>query len=152
MTDEILKLKTGDNIQVQLVADQNDTRYMVRVIGYEPNVSLLVSTPRANGLPLLVRDGQIGDRAPAGRQHGVWFRESDFAHLSVAVSLPAFVLPTHLREHGGAQGAVRQRQCHCQCREQSSRNRKQRTILCENIRSQCCQRHAGGIHANGRGG
>jgi c-di-GMP-binding flagellar brake protein YcgR len=59
MTDEILKLKTGDNIQVQLVADQNDTRYMVRVIGYEPNVSLLVSTPRANGLPLLLRDGQL---------------------------------------------------------------------------------------------
>jgi c-di-GMP-binding flagellar brake protein YcgR len=58
MTDEILKLKTGDNVQVQLSADQNDTRYMVRVIGYEPNVSLLVSTPRANGLPLLVRDGQ----------------------------------------------------------------------------------------------
>jgi c-di-GMP-binding flagellar brake protein YcgR len=58
MADEILKLKTGDNIQIQLVADQNDTRYMVRVIGYEPNVSLLVSAPRANGLPLLVRDGQ----------------------------------------------------------------------------------------------
>jgi c-di-GMP-binding flagellar brake protein YcgR len=59
MSDEILKLKTGDNIQVQLVADQNDTRYMVKVIGYEPNVSLLVSTPRANGLPVLLRDGQL---------------------------------------------------------------------------------------------
>ena len=58
MTDEILKLNTGNNIQVQLLADQNDTRYMVRVIGYEPNVSLLVSTPRANGLPAIVRDGQ----------------------------------------------------------------------------------------------
>jgi c-di-GMP-binding flagellar brake protein YcgR len=59
MSDEILKLQTGDNIQVQLVADQNDTRYMVKVIGYEPNVSLLVSAPRANGLPVLLRDGQM---------------------------------------------------------------------------------------------
>lgn len=59
MTDEILKLKTGDNIQVQLFADQSETRYMVKVIGYEPGISLLVSTPRAKGKPLLLREGSL---------------------------------------------------------------------------------------------
>ncbi len=59
MADEIIKLKTGDNIQVQLFADQSETRYMVKVIGYEQGISLLVSTPRAKGKPLLLREAQL---------------------------------------------------------------------------------------------
>ena len=59
MSDQLLQLKVGDAIQVQLMAEQNETRYMVRVIGYQPGVSLLIGTPRANGNILLMREGQL---------------------------------------------------------------------------------------------
>lgn len=58
MADEILNLKVGDSIQVNLHSDQNDTRYIVRLIGYLPGVSMLIGTPRANGNTLLMREGQ----------------------------------------------------------------------------------------------
>ena len=52
MSDQLLQLKVGDAIQVQLPADQGEVRAMVRVIGYLPGVSFLIGTPRANGLTM----------------------------------------------------------------------------------------------------
>jgi c-di-GMP-binding flagellar brake protein YcgR len=59
MSDQLLQLKIGDAIQVQLASDQNDTRHMVRVIGAQPGVSLLIATPRVHGSTLLLREGQL---------------------------------------------------------------------------------------------
>jgi len=59
MSDQLLQLKVGDVIQVQLSAEQNDARSMARVIGYLPGVSLLIGTPRSNGSTLLMREGQL---------------------------------------------------------------------------------------------
>lgn len=59
MSDQLLQLKVGDVIQVQLSADeQSDARSMARVIGYLPGVSLLIGAPRANGSTLRMREGQ----------------------------------------------------------------------------------------------
>ena len=58
MSDQLLQLKVGDVIQVQLSAEQSDTRSMARVIGYVPGTSLLIGTPRSNGSILRVREGQ----------------------------------------------------------------------------------------------
>jgi c-di-GMP-binding flagellar brake protein YcgR len=57
MSDQLQQLKIGDAIQVQLAGDRTETRHIVRVIGCQPGVSLLISTPRANGHALLMREG-----------------------------------------------------------------------------------------------
>lgn len=51
-----LALEIGDNLQMQFVDDE--TRHYVKVIGYVPGKSLLVTTPRHDGKFLLVREGQ----------------------------------------------------------------------------------------------
>ena len=58
MSDQLLQLKVGDVIQVQLMATQNEARSMARVIGYLPGVSLLIGTPRNNGSTMQIREGQ----------------------------------------------------------------------------------------------
>jgi c-di-GMP-binding flagellar brake protein YcgR len=58
MSDALAQLKIGDPIQIQLAGDRSETRHIVRVIGGLPGVSLLVSTPRANGHAMLMREGQ----------------------------------------------------------------------------------------------
>lgn len=59
MSDQLLQLKVGDVIQVQLSTEQGDARSMARVIGYLPGVSLLIGMPRSNGNTLRVREGQL---------------------------------------------------------------------------------------------
>jgi c-di-GMP-binding flagellar brake protein YcgR len=60
MTDQLLKLQVGDSVQVQLfTTEPNETRYIVRVLGFQPGVSLLIHTPRAKGNALLLREGQL---------------------------------------------------------------------------------------------
>lgn len=60
MNDQLLKLQVGDSVQVQLfTAEPNETRYIVRVLGFQPGVSLLIHTPRAKGNALLLREGQL---------------------------------------------------------------------------------------------
>jgi c-di-GMP-binding flagellar brake protein YcgR len=60
MTDQLLKLQVGDSVQVQLfTAEPSETRYIVRVLGFQPGVSLLIHTPRAKGNALLLREGQL---------------------------------------------------------------------------------------------
>jgi c-di-GMP-binding flagellar brake protein YcgR len=57
MSAQPLQLNIGDTIQLQLAGDMTETRHLVRVIGYQPGVSLLVSTPRVNASALLAREG-----------------------------------------------------------------------------------------------
>jgi c-di-GMP-binding flagellar brake protein YcgR len=54
-----LKLQAGDTVQLQYAGDEQRSRYYVRVIGYAPGQSVLVTTPRVNGKVQIVRDGQV---------------------------------------------------------------------------------------------
>ncbi len=56
MADEVLRLSVGDTLQLQPI--DNPVRYTVRVIGYLPGQSLVVTTPRKDGNVLLIREGQ----------------------------------------------------------------------------------------------
>ncbi len=59
MAEPEIRLQVGDAVQIQLFSDQNNTRYLVKVIGYVPGLSLIVHTPRARGNPLLLRESQL---------------------------------------------------------------------------------------------
>lgn len=56
--DDILHLPVGANLQLQAVSAEATPRYQVKVIGYLPGGSLLVSTPTIKGKVQLVREGQ----------------------------------------------------------------------------------------------
>ncbi|MGA7801891.1 MAG: flagellar brake protein [Gammaproteobacteria bacterium] len=58
MSQSEMKLHVGDTLQLQFPADDARSRYYVKVIGYLPGQSLLVTTPRSEGRVLLVREGQ----------------------------------------------------------------------------------------------
>lgn len=50
-----MKLRIGDRIQLQLPASMGVERYVVKLIGYVDNASVLVTSPVANGMCLPVR-------------------------------------------------------------------------------------------------
>lgn len=52
-----LRLNVGDVLQVQFVG-QEQRKYAAKVIGYLPNASLVITTPRIEGKVMLVREGQ----------------------------------------------------------------------------------------------
>lgn len=58
-TNDSLNVSVGDFVQVKIFSEYDDTRYMVKVVGYVPGVSLMVNTPSTNGKPLLLREGQL---------------------------------------------------------------------------------------------
>lgn len=51
-----IKLKIGDRLQVQPPPSIDKERRLVRLIGYVPNRSLIVTPPQANGLNLLLSE------------------------------------------------------------------------------------------------
>lgn len=55
---EDIKLQIGDTLQLQSQADQGGGRYYVKLIGYAPGRSVLVSTPLVDGKIALMREGQ----------------------------------------------------------------------------------------------
>jgi c-di-GMP-binding flagellar brake protein YcgR len=52
-----MKLKVGDRIQLQPPASMGPERYVVKLIGYVDNTSVLVTPPLANGMRVPVREG-----------------------------------------------------------------------------------------------
>ena len=58
MPDDDLRLKIGDTLQLQPVPSERSDRYAVRVIGYLPGKSLVVTAPAHKGNIVLVREGQ----------------------------------------------------------------------------------------------
>ncbi len=58
MIKDTLNLQVGTTVQLQLDVPEETPRHMVRVIGYVPGGSLVVSTPTVNGSVQIVRDGQ----------------------------------------------------------------------------------------------
>jgi hypothetical protein len=53
-----LRLEIGEVIQLQPLTEKAADRYAVRVIGYLPGHSLIVTAPQSRGKVLLIRDGQ----------------------------------------------------------------------------------------------
>ena len=57
MAGKELALEIGDNLQLQIAADEG-TRYYVKVIGYLAGKSLVVSTPMVDGHAIPISEGQ----------------------------------------------------------------------------------------------
>ena len=58
MTAKDLELDFGDVLQMQFLPEDKQNRHYVRVIGYWPNQSIIVTTPHVNGKVILVRESQ----------------------------------------------------------------------------------------------
>ncbi|MCG6969673.1 MAG: flagellar brake protein [Gammaproteobacteria bacterium] len=58
MTAKDLELDFGDVLQLQFLPEEKQNRHYVRVIGYWPNHSIMVTTPHVNGKVILVRESQ----------------------------------------------------------------------------------------------
>jgi c-di-GMP-binding flagellar brake protein YcgR len=56
MADGNFKIQPEDVLQLQFFGDE--ARHLVRVIGYAVGQSVLVTTPRVKGAPMLLREGQ----------------------------------------------------------------------------------------------
>ena len=62
-----LFLDVGDVLQLQFLPDESNTRHYVKVIGFLPEQSLIITTPHVNGKVMLVRESQpIAVRLLAG--------------------------------------------------------------------------------------
>lgn len=67
MTAKELELEFGDVLQLQFLPDEKHVRHYVRVVGYYPNQSIMVTTPHVNGKIMLVREAQpVAVRSMAG--------------------------------------------------------------------------------------
>ena len=67
MTAKELELNFGDVLQLQFLPEDSQNRHYVRVIGFLPNQSILVTTPSSNGKIMLVRESQrVAVRTMAG--------------------------------------------------------------------------------------
>ena len=58
MSEEALRLQVGERLQLQRIAEEANDRYSVKVIGYLPGQSLLVTNPVLDGKALFFREGQ----------------------------------------------------------------------------------------------
>ncbi len=58
MATDNLFLDVGDVLQLQFLPDESNARHYVKVIGFLPEKSLIVTTPHVNGKVMLVREGQ----------------------------------------------------------------------------------------------
>lgn len=58
MKEDSLNLRVGTTVQLQLDSPDETPRHMVRVIGYVPGGSLIVTTPTVGGKVQIVREGQ----------------------------------------------------------------------------------------------
>jgi len=59
MSQEELKLRVGDAVQLQMLGEENRARHYAKVIGYLHGQSVLITTPRVDGKIILVREGQM---------------------------------------------------------------------------------------------
>ncbi|MET0089516.1 MAG: flagellar brake protein [Candidatus Thiodiazotropha sp.] len=59
MTDSVKYLQIGDVLQLQFASpSENQDRFSATLIGFLPNQSLVITTPRKSGNPIIVREGQ----------------------------------------------------------------------------------------------
>ncbi|NKF21790.1 flagellar brake protein [Solimonas marina] len=66
---ETLELSCGEALQLQFAQDELDRRYYVKIIGWLPGGSIIVTAPMADGKLVVVREGRVlTARAFAGNQ------------------------------------------------------------------------------------
>lgn len=53
-----LKHNIGDTLQLQFAHDNNEERYYVKLLGYLENKSILITTPRFDGVPMKINMDQ----------------------------------------------------------------------------------------------
>ena len=53
-----LKIPVGEHLQLQTRDGNDDRRLQVRVVGYMPGASLLVTTPKFGDKVMIMREGQ----------------------------------------------------------------------------------------------
>ncbi|MCU7844913.1 MAG: flagellar brake protein [Candidatus Thiodiazotropha sp. (ex Monitilora ramsayi)] len=59
MTDTVKTLQIGDLLQLQFAPpSENQDRFAATLVGYLPGQSLIITTPRKQGNPIIVREGQ----------------------------------------------------------------------------------------------
>ncbi len=58
MKEDLLKLQPGDTIQLQFF-DDNTKRFYVKLIGYLPGHSVIVTTPRVDGKITIIKQDQL---------------------------------------------------------------------------------------------
>lgn len=59
MSDSVRYLQIGDVLQLQWAPpSENNDRYAATLIGFLPGQSLVITTPRKQGKPIIVREGQ----------------------------------------------------------------------------------------------
>lgn len=58
MTDALVNLQIGSVLQLQRISPEHEERYSVKLIGYLPGNSLVVTTPTVNGKVQLLAEGQ----------------------------------------------------------------------------------------------
>ena len=59
MTDTVKTLQIGDVLQLQFAPpSENQDRFAATLVGYLPGQSLIITTPRKQGNPIIVREGQ----------------------------------------------------------------------------------------------
>ncbi|MET0065554.1 MAG: flagellar brake protein [Candidatus Thiodiazotropha sp.] len=59
MSDSVKYLQIGDVLQLQFAPpSENQDRFSATLVGFLPGQSLVITTPRKSGNPIIVRDGQ----------------------------------------------------------------------------------------------
>jgi c-di-GMP-binding flagellar brake protein YcgR len=59
VVDPVKHLRIGDVLQLQFAAPSEiQDRYATSLVGFQPGLSLLITTPRKQGKPIIVREGQ----------------------------------------------------------------------------------------------
>ncbi len=59
MSDHVAHLQIGDVLQLQFAPpSENQDRYATTLVGFMPGQSLIITTPRKQGKPIIVREGQ----------------------------------------------------------------------------------------------
>ncbi len=59
MADDDLRLQVGEPIQLEMLSDKGQQRHTVKVIGYVPHRSILVTMPRVGGKVVMMREGLV---------------------------------------------------------------------------------------------
>lgn len=84
-------MRPGDTLQLQFMDDETRGQFYVKVVGYVPDRSLLVTAPEKNGRPMVVREGRAVMMRSFSGQHAQGFtctvmrsctQPFDYMHLS----------------------------------------------------------------------
>lgn len=106
-----LNLRPGETIQVQFVDDETRAQHYVKVIGYLPDRSLLVTTPTKGGKVLLAREGRAAVVRTFSGQHAQGFTSAvlkqcnqpfDYLHLAY----PQKIEQVKVRESARVRSAI----------------------------------------------